>query len=161
MSTTSSVLSGLTSQSSINSSSSLLFTSALDQIKSSASNVTSRMNPTPMDLLLVVPRMVYRAGSFAVVTVPEYIDNVLGLRAGGSIIAEATGQGAAQNIASAAMSGAPAATTATAGTDGGMLSHVLDFQHIRNFSGVFSYLTSKWALCCFTCGMLLLCQHEL
>lgn len=114
-----------------------------------------------MDLLLVVPRMVYRAGSFAVVTVPEYIDNVLGLRAGGSIIAEATGQGAAQNMASAAMSGAPAATTATVGTDGGMLSHVLDFQHIRNFSGVFSYLTSKWALCCFTCGMLLLCQHEL
>lgn len=113
-----------------------------------------------MDLLLVVPRMVYRAGSFAVVTVPEYIDNVLGLRAGGSIIAEATGQGAAQNMASAAMSGAPAATTATAGTDGGMLSHVLDFQHIRNFSGVFSYLTSKWALCCFTCGMLLLCRHE-
>ena len=108
-----------------------------------------------MDLLLAVPRMVVRAGSFAFVTIPERIDNLLGIRAGGSVIAEATGQGA-QSIASAAVSGAQgaaataAAAAATEGPEGGMLSHVLSFQHLRNFSGVFGYLTSKWALCCFT-----------
>ena len=139
----------------MNSSSGLLFTSAFGHIKASASNVTSYMNPNPMDLLLAVPRMVARAGSFAFVTVPEQIDNMLGIRGGGSIIAEATGQGA-QSIASAAISGvqgtaaATAAAAATEGTEGGMLSHVLNFQHLRNFGGVFSYLTSKWALSCFT-----------
>ncbi|SLM36510.1 hypothetical protein LPUS_06076 [Lasallia pustulata] len=160
MSSTSSVSSGLAPQASNHSSSSLLFTSAFDHITASASNVTSYMNPTPMDLLLAVPRMVVRAGSFAFVTIPERIDHLLGIRAGGSVIAEATGQGA-QSIASAAISGAQgaaataAAAAATEGPEGGMLSHVLSFQHLRNFSGVFSYLTSKWALCCFTVAIIL------
>ena len=153
MSSTSSVLSeNMTTQSPISSPSSNFFTLAFDHIKASASNVTSYMNPTPMDLLLAVPRMVARAGSFAFVTVPEHIDNMLGIRAGGSVIAEATGQGG-QNMTSAAISiaqGTAVATTLTGaaeGPQGGLSSH---FQHIRNFGGVFNYLTGKWALCCFT-----------
>ena len=162
MSSTSSLLSGLPPQASVNSSSSLPFTSAFHHVKASASNVTSYINPTPMDLLLALPRMVARAGSFAFITVPEHIDNMLGIRAGGSVIAEATGQGT-QNIASAAIAGAqgPAAATAAAAAterrEGGLLSHVLSFQHMHNFTGVFSYLTSKWALTCFTCVCLLHC----
>lgn len=140
-------------------SSASFLTSTFGHVKASASNATSFLHPSPRDLLLAVPRMIARAGSFAFVTVPERMDSLLGLRHSGSVIAEATG-GRAQNISRAALSGlgsaqgTAAATAAEAGiaegTSGGMLSHTLSFQQIRNFGGVFTYMTSKWALGCFT-----------
>ncbi len=133
--------------------------SIFGQVKDSASNATSFLNPSPKDLLLAVPRMIARAGSFAFVTVPERMDNLLGLRNSGSVIAEATG-GRIQNTSQAALSGlgsargTAAATAAEAtvmeGTSGGNLSHTLSFHQVRNFGGVFTYMTSKWALACFT-----------
>ena len=46
-----------------------------------------------MDLLLVVPRLAQRAGSFAFLHMPEAMDNIAGkIWSGGSIIADATGQ---------------------------------------------------------------------
>ena len=48
-------------------------------------NVSSYL-PSPADLLLAIPRLLFKAGSLG-----EHIDNVFGkLRSGGSIIAEAT-----------------------------------------------------------------------
>jgi len=138
--------------------SSALLSSAFDHLKSSASNATSYLNPSPMDLFLLVPRMVLRAGSFAFVTVPEQIDNMVARGFAGTVIASATG-GEAQQAAAAVISGAglaqgtAAATVAAVGTEraqAGGLSQAFAFQNIRNFGGVFSYLTSKWALGCFT-----------
>ena len=133
--------------------------STFGHVKASASNATSLLNPSPKDLLLALPRMIARAGSFAFVTVPERVDNFLGLRHGGSVIAEATGE-RAQNMPPAVLSGLgsahrTAAATATEagvaeGASGGTLSRALSFQQVRNFGGVFTYMTSKWALACFT-----------
>lgn len=133
--------------------------STFGHAKASASNATSFFNPSPKDLLLAVPRMIARAGSFAFITVPERMDNLLGLRNSGSVIAEATG-GRTPNTSRAALSGlgsvrgTAAVTAAEArvaeGTSGGMLSHTLSFHQVRNFGGVFTYVTSKWALACFT-----------
>ena len=73
------------------------------------------------------------------------------------MIAEATSNATWNMITSALSSGAVAdatvsmpiaAQTATAGSMGPFsLSH---FGQVRNFGGVFTYLTSKWALACFT-----------
>ena len=133
--------------------------SALGHVKASTSNATTLLSPSPKDLLLALPRMVARAGSYALGTVPDRVDSFLGLRHSGSIIAEATG-GGTQNMHPAALSdigsayrtaAATAAETGAAeGPSGGTLSHALSFQQIRNFGGVFTYMTSKWALACFT-----------
>lgn len=129
--------------------------SALDHFKTSASNATSFLNPSPMDLLLLVPRMVLRAGTFALVTVPERIDSMVLRGMAGTVIASATGAEAqlAANMPVSSIHGTAAATIAAAGTEGvqgGGLSQAFAFQNIRNFGGVFTYLTSKWALGCFT-----------
>ena len=134
--------------------SSPFFSTTYDHLKASAANASSYLSPSPMDLLLVVPRMVVRVGSFVFSAVPEQIDNVLGLRNGGSMIAEATTEGT-QNIASAAsaayVQGTAAATGAvTEETLDSPLRNMFSFQHVRSFGGVFTYMTSKWALGCFT-----------
>lgn len=133
--------------------------STFDQVRLSATNLTSYLHSIPKDLLLLVPRIVLRTGSFAFVTIPEQLDHVLGLRNGGRVIAEATRDGT-QNMASAALTSAGLAQGATPGiaeavaaeataAQGSSLSQVFTFQQIRNFGGVFSYVTSKWALGCF------------
>lgn len=133
--------------------------SALYQYGSFATNTTSYLHPSPKDLLLLVPRIVLRAGSFAFVTVPEQLDHVLGLRNGGRVVAEATRDGA-QNMASAALTSVGLAQGATPGIaeavaaeatagQGSSFSQLFTFQQVRNFGGVFSYVTSKWALGCF------------
>lgn len=119
------------------------------------------------EIVMAFPRMLARAGSFAFVTVPDRIDHMLGFRNSGSIIAEATGNGS-QHIISAALSatmpeaspGVPAArgaqTAAIAGAaatengNGPLSFSALSFQQFRNFGGIFVYMTSKWALACFT-----------
>lgn len=109
---------------------------------------------------MAVPRLLARAGSFAFVTVPERIDSLLGLGNSGSMIAEATGNGTHQIISPAlsggsvqASQGAAAATAAgvAAATEGVPRSlSSMSFHQMRNFGGIFSYMTSKWALACFT-----------
>jgi len=133
--------------------------SPLSHIMASTSNVTSHLNEFSKDLAMAFPRLLVRAGSFAI-SVPERIDNIFGLRNGGSLIAEATGNGS-QNTISAALSGdaaqasqrvaaaAPGGGTAAA-TEGVPSFSSLTFQQVRNFGGIFTYITSKWALACFT-----------
>ncbi|KAL9630471.1 MAG: hypothetical protein Q9164_006399, partial [Protoblastenia rupestris] len=124
-------------------------------------NATSHLISSPADFALAIPRFLSAAGSFAFITVPERIDNMI--HGGGSMIAEATGNGSRQIISAALSGGAAAAqasnTAATAaGSMGGAATAVqggpasfgsLTFQQIRNFGGIFMYMTSKWALACF------------
>lgn len=129
--------------------------SALGHFKTSTGNATSFLNPSPMDLLLLLPRMVLRAGTFALVTVPERLDNMVLRGMAGTVIASATGAEAHDfaGVPVSSIQGTAAATLAAAGTDGapsGGLSQAFSFQNIRSFGGVFTYLTSKWALGCFT-----------
>lgn len=119
-----------------------------------AANLTSLSSPFPKDLVMAVPRMMARAGSFAFITVPERLDSILGFRNGGSMIAEATGNGSVNIISSAFFAGSssgtatPTAAAAAGGTPEGL--GTFSFQQVRNFSGIFAYMTSKWALACFT-----------
>ena len=105
---------------------------------------------------MAFPRMMARAGSFAFVTVPERLDSIIGLRGGGSMIAEATGNGSMKMISTAFSSNSSAGAAlpsaagaaATEATPPGLSS--FSFHQVRNFGGIFAYMTSKWALACFT-----------
>jgi len=128
--------------------------STLEQIKNS-SGLASLFELGAQDVVMAIPWMLDRAGAFNLFHLPERIDNILGLREGGSIIAEATGN-KTLNMSSHAISGlASAQRTAapiqghTAGTTGGFFSYA-GFQHFRTFGGVFTYMTSKWAFACLT-----------
>ena len=133
--------------------------SAFQSIISASSNVTHHLNPFAPDFPLALPSFLANAASFAFITVPERIDSML--HGGGSQIAEATGN-SSKNIISAALSYGGAAvqasrTAATSVANEAMAEEqgdpsslgFLTFQQVRNFGGVFMYMTSKWALCCF------------
>lgn len=124
-----------------------------------------------MDILLAVPRLAQRAGSYALFHMPEAFDSVAGkIFNGGSIIADATGQHSAnstitntsshfaQNTASSVLDAAfreafqKTEDEATASVFGMMLQ---GFAKVKNFGAVFSYLTSRWALATFTAAIVL------
>ena len=127
---------------------------------SSTSNSTSHLNPFNAEIALAIPRFLSAVGSFALITVPEKLDNII--HGGDSVVAEATGN-STRHILSAALSGQTAASQASntaARLSGGgeavatmqgelTSSGPLTLQQIRNFGGVFVYMTSKWALVCF------------
>jgi hypothetical protein len=125
---------------------------------SAALNATWFWNPSPRDLLLVIPRILSQAGAFAPNNMPEWIDNLLRARNGGSVIAEATGS-RIDSMAAAALSGMSSAQETAAAmpvisAEGGQLgqglfSQSFSFQQLRNLGGIFTYMTSKWALTCF------------
>ncbi|KAI9826045.1 MAG: hypothetical protein M1832_000494 [Thelocarpon impressellum] len=153
----------------VNSSSAVPYlTSTLGHLRSSASNASSFfIPPSPMDLVLAIPRMAHRAGTFAFFTLPEHIDTILGNRYGRRVIPEATGEGLASVAAAASgaafaqaqdaagsVAGATAAASGQGGLHGGVNS-ALGFNSVRGFGGVLSYLTSKWALSCFTMALIL------
>ena len=127
---------------------------AIDNLKETASNASVYFSPYPKDLLFAIPRLASRVGSFWLVDIPEHVDHIFGAALRGSIIAEATAGGPLTNEAVAAASaslqnaGVPAAPLA-----GGNVENVFvsswGFQNIRGIGGMFSYLTSKWALWCF------------
>ncbi|KAI9770558.1 MAG: hypothetical protein M1840_003148 [Geoglossum simile] len=140
-----------------------LLSSSLRQLKPSASNGSWFFLPSPHDILMVVPRLVGGIGSFAFVTVPERVDDLIGLGYGGRVreIAEATGEGGT-NVAGTVASimdfaqgegGASAAADAAAG--GAHTGGRSTFQAIRGFGSVFTYMTSHWAIVCFTMAIIL------
>ncbi|MCJ1468787.1 hypothetical protein MMC07_007417 [Pseudocyphellaria aurata] len=168
MSSTPSILpdmaSDVTAGTTLPSSSPSFLISKIGHMKVSASNTTLSLNPSPKDLLMAVPRTIARVGSFVFFTVPERIDGLLGLRNGGSVIAEATAERVNKTVlttlsglSSAQSVATPSAesVTATEGTQGGGLSNAFSFQQVRNFGGVFTYMTSRWALSCFTLAIVL------
>jgi hypothetical protein len=118
-----------------------------------------------MDLLLVVPRLAQRAGTFAYDHMPDAVDNIAGkIWSGGSVIADATAQQTTANITITNTSSAFAQNTASAleagirealskaGDDSSstlMMSIGQGLAKVKNVGGIFSYLTSRWALTTF------------
>ncbi|CAK3923756.1 related to ASI3 integral membrane E3 ubiquitin ligase, role in negative regulation of amino acid uptake [Lecanosticta acicola] len=125
--------------------------------------------PSARDLILVIPRLAQRASSFALFHMPDAMDNIAGkIFNGGSVIADATSQSTTAdstitNASSFAQSTAAAleATFREAWTDGEdrgssiFMSIVQVIGKLKNFGGIFSYLTSRWALTTFTAAILL------
>lgn len=119
--------------------------------------------PSGTDLLLMVPRLAFKLGSFAFSNLPEHVDSVFGkMSNGGSIIADATAgdimNATASNMSTAFSAGtstasaAAAATTSAAASENGFLSYItmpFTFEGVRGFGGMFSYLGSRWALATF------------
>lgn len=118
---------------------------------------------------MVVPRLAQRAGAFAL-HMPEAMDNIAGIIwNSGSVIADATGKEAANSTitnTSAAFAESTASTLNTAFNqawrEGGesSTSSLLGFAagaigRLKNFGGIFSYLTSRWALTTFTVAIIL------
>ncbi|KAI9821893.1 MAG: hypothetical protein M1827_002475 [Pycnora praestabilis] len=137
--------------------------SAFEKLSFASTNGSSFLNPSPMDLVMVVPRMVYHVGYFAFFTVPEHVDGMLGRGLTGSAIAEATG-GEAGNATTTAISTAAflqgtgaelLSTGSSGGSQAGRISQALGFQNVRGLGGAFSYMTSRWALGCFTMAIIL------
>lgn len=125
--------------------------------------------PGAMDLLLAVPRLAQRAGSFAFYHMPEAMDNIAGkIFNGGSIIADATAQQTANTtitntsnyLAQSTAAGLDAVfreAWSQGGDEGTSIfgSVVQGIGKLKNFGGIFSYLTSRWALATFTMAILL------
>lgn len=118
--------------------------------------------PSGTDLLLMVPRLAMKLGSFALSNLPEHVDSVFGIMKNeGSIIADATGgdivNATASNISTAFSHGtsaaaATAAAMTAAAPENGFLSYMtmpFTFEGVRGFGGMFSYLGSRWALTTF------------
>lgn len=139
------------------------------------STAASTNSSFAMDLLLVFPRLAQRAGVAAFHPL-EAMDSIAGqLWKGGSMIADATGQQIANNTITNT-STALAQSTAIANEalqqafvqsqqtwrEGGdevtstVFSSILQgFNRLKNFGGIFSYLTSRWALATFTIALVL------
>ena len=135
------------------------------------------------DLLYAFPRLASRAGSFALYHMPEAMDNIAGkIFNGGSMIADATGQQTA-NTTITNMSASAGFVQSTAAAGAGMLDAALregwgvgsegaagdgegaggsvfammvqGIGRLKSFGGIFSYLTSRWALATFTAAIVL------
>jgi hypothetical protein len=118
-------------------------TSAFAHIKSSAANATSYFHPSSKDLLMVFPRMVSRAGSFAFVTLPELFEGFVSGGNGGRIIAEATGDGSQAVIATNAgyvterlMAVRGANDVPGSGGYAASFNQAFSIQNVRTFGGV-------------------------
>ncbi|KAF2148943.1 hypothetical protein K461DRAFT_282420 [Myriangium duriaei CBS 260.36] len=127
----------------------------------------SSLIPSAMDLVMVLPRLAQRAGSFASQLLPEQVDSVLHkIRHGGSVIADAT----STNVSTATMTKsvmsqfvqATAAAKLLQPDDPGLFSwfsSTLHFEGARGFGSMFSYFSSRWALATFTVSIFLNRTH--
>jgi hypothetical protein len=108
-------------------------------------NVSSYL-PSPADLLLAVPRLLYKAGSLG-----EHMESVFGkLRSGGSIIAEATAANLTNiTVATTAGNFVQESAAAVASAVGNDKDNMGLFQTLKNVGSFFSYITSKWAIATF------------
>lgn len=125
--------------------------------------------PSAMDLLLVVPRLAQRAGNFALYHMPEAVDNIAGKIWSGSMIPDPTthhtianstisnaGTAFIQTTASALESSLKDAFTQGSDESGSFSMGVAaGIGKLKNFGGIFSYMTSRWALTTFTAAVLL------
>ncbi|KAK3626405.1 hypothetical protein LTR56_019272 [Elasticomyces elasticus] len=123
--------------------------------------------PSAADLLLVVPRLAQRAGSYAFFHMPEMDSIASKLWSGGSVIADATGQQTANstitNTSAFVQSTAAVLDAAireswqdSADETTSLLGLMAQgIGKLKNFGGIFSYLTSKWALATFAIAIIL------
>jgi hypothetical protein len=125
-----------------------------------------------LDLLMVFPRLAQRAGQYLPEAVEDIMDKVW---SGGSTIAQATAEDAAINATSTNITSAVVQEVIAQSTTDGMQAAfqrawvqgtttegssifgmmLQTFGRIKNFGGIFSYLTSRWALATFTAAIIL------
>lgn len=123
-------------------------------------NATS-LFPSAMDLVLAVPRLAQRAGTFAFSYVPEQLEELVGrVRDGGSVIAEPTVANTTRNATTVFEQGTTAPTAsetimarAAPEASGGLL------QNLKSLGGIFTYLTSRWGVTTLVLAILLNRTH--
>ncbi|KAK4215675.1 hypothetical protein QBC37DRAFT_418712 [Rhypophila decipiens] len=125
------------------------FTSWTAQRLGLAMNMT-KLAPSLEDLVLAGPRMVMKLGKLgSFISFPDAIDGF-----GQRVIPESTDPGIFNALstdagASLVQSAAPSATaTAGTGADPTAFTSRFSMEGARGLGSVFSYATSKWALCC-------------
>lgn len=127
--------------------------------------------PSAIDLLWVLPRWAQRAGTYAFYHMPDVIDTVAGKiwSGGGSIIAGPTAHRTIANATMTSVSTAIAQVTTSAlestlrdawsqGSEESasiLMGVATGFGKLKNFGGIFSYMTSRWALTTFTAAVVL------
>jgi hypothetical protein len=136
---------------------------AVSAMTTAATNQSLVLWP-PMELLKLPLRAVYNAELFTFVTVPQNLVRFVGLEgmfnSGWTepIHARADGDPIGAAAAAAAAAATSAGATATTRLDGAVdatigevgLNFTDVFQALRRFSGLFSYMTSRWSLTCFS-----------
>ena len=139
----------------------LVTASGWNTLKMATENATSAIIPSPKDLLLVIPRIATRAGRFVTEGIPERFENMFGGGITGRAISEATSERAGNLMAAVSATTQPAMTAAegvpietTSGNTSSLLQ-TFSFSHLRTFGGIFSYMTSKWALGCLAAAIVL------
>jgi hypothetical protein len=117
--------------------------------REATTNATSYLVPSPKDLLMVVPRMASRAGTFVTEAIPGAFENIFGGGITGRTIAEATVERAgiapiisATEVPITAAANLPVETA----TSNSSVIQALTFSQLRTLGGMLSYLTSKWGL---------------
>lgn len=123
-------------------------------------NMSRLYVPSAKDLALAGPRVFMKLGSF--LQVPETVDNIFGIRMGNRMIAEATDAGIVNPMTTAAavvdatrgfvQAGTEILVEADEAVPG---SSRFTMQSARSLGSVFSYATSKWALCCILMAVVL------
>ena len=134
--------------------------STFNYVKATAFNATAFLVPRPKDLLYLFPRIAARAGTFVTDDLPGAFENIFAAQFGGRLLEQATaGDGgmAASPAVAAANILAGAGGNEQAVAEGGFFTFFQSFglQQLRTFGGLFSYLTSKWALGCFIVSVVL------
>jgi hypothetical protein len=133
---------------------------AVSAVTTAATNQSLVLWP-PTELLKLPLRAVYNAELFTFVSVPQNLARFVGLEGifnSGWTETVHTGVNGGTMGADAAATAAAVAATATAGIDGATdaaigevgLNFTDVFQALRRFSGLFSYMTSRWSLTCFS-----------
>ncbi|KAK4238171.1 hypothetical protein C8A03DRAFT_44042 [Achaetomium macrosporum] len=124
----------------------------------------SRLAPSFEDLVLAGPRMVMKLGRFgSFISFPDAIDG-FGQRVvpdptdtdlfsastalAGGLAETLTGTGSTSTASSASMAASAAAAAATAAQDPQTFVSRFSMEGTKGLGSVFSYATSKWALCC-------------
>lgn len=118
----------------------------------------SSVIPSAKDLIMVLPRLARKAGSFALFDLPEHADTVWTMiKNGGIVIANATGANTTSPSLTHTSSAFVQATSAAADMTLEMadskfstwLSSAYSFESIRGFGGMFTYFSSRWAIATF------------
>ena len=112
----------------------------LDMLRQTVSNASSHLAPTLKDMVLALPRLAAR------------FTNLLIGKSHSASGGMGKGYNATGNATGAAL---PGSSTPPGASEASSFFSAFSLQQIRTFGGIFSYMTSKWALGCFAAGIIL------
>jgi hypothetical protein len=118
-----------------------------ETLKAQVQNTTTSTNASVKDIALFGPRVVARGVNVVFDTIPRRLDVMLGMSASINRFMDSIGLGGPNIGLEGAAAAADTAGAARAAAD---LGEGLGLGTMRSFAGMFSYMTSRWALVCFT-----------